>query len=276
MDPDDSVSKDWFSAVWDLVESQNFPDIIILGFEHIQLDAREGEERRWGVLPIEEYNICSNFECVQTLFPRFLGYSVSNIKKWAGGEKLGSQLEFGSVWRNAYRRQFLLDNDIRFSTKIKLNEDSMFNARCCIHAETVVGRMAAYYCYMSRPLGALRTRMDAQRNVAGFIENKLELARERKELVEEIKERGFECSICEMAGSCVMSVLEIIAKCPLMAWGTVKKYIYHETVVQSVKAMPYIGMMKFDMPLWALKHHMALPLFVVANIAKKVGISLNP
>lgn len=274
MDPDDSISSDWFENVITKVKTDK-PDICLFAFDTMYLNDKGETVNKWTTKPIENYNICSNKEAVQKIFPRFLGYSVSNIQRWAAGEQLIGQLEFGAVWRNVYNRKFLLDNDIKFSEEIKLNEDSMFNAYCCLYASRITAVSDSYYYYMCKADGAMRTRTNPSTDIGAFIQNKIALAHERQNLVYRARERGHKFSTSDIAGSCILSVLEIMSKVPLSSWNIVKKYVNDDVVKKSISLMPFVGKVIFDFPLFVLKCHLAYPLFLAIGILKKSGINLH-
>ena len=274
MDPDDYILHNWIDIVTPVIRAE-CPDFAMFGFKNMILDERGNIVTEWTSTPIEDYDIHSNNECMNLLFPRFLGYSVSNIKRWADGEKLPQQLEFGGVWRNIYKRKFLVNNQTYFSDVIKVNEDSMFNARCCLYANRVVARSDAYYCYIRRPSGTLAKGIQVNNNSSSFIDNKMRLVHERRYLICQARKKGYKYSLQDIAGSCVMSALECVIKCPYNSWKIVKKYLDDDTVRESIKEMPFVGVKKFDFPLFALKRHLGYPLFVCVKIIEKCGITIG-
>lgn len=54
------------------------------------------------------------------------------------------------VWRNLYRRQFLVDNNIRFPEELKTIEDGPFNQQAFSMAQRVVSVDIPAYCYRLR------------------------------------------------------------------------------------------------------------------------------
>lgn len=61
------------------------------------------------------------------------------------------------VWRNLYRRKFLIDNDIRFDERLKMVEDAPFNTLAFIKSERFVAVDIPFYCYRFRD-GSLQRR----------------------------------------------------------------------------------------------------------------------
>lgn len=156
--------------------------------------------------------------------------------------------EWGAVWRNVYRRNFLIENNILFNTSIKLNEDGMFNAKCFSYAKSVNTVMEAYYYYTIRQSGALSLNRGAS-----LVSNKLALLEERHKIVQDLNNRGFDISIEAYAGSCVLSALELIIKVPYSSRSKVLDYCKHPFVRKAYKTMPFIRNIKFDIGLCILK-----------------------
>lgn len=94
MDPDDYILHNWIDIVTPVIRAE-CPDFAMFGFKNMILDERGNIVTEWTSTPIEDYDIHSNNECMNLLFPRFLGYSVSNIKRWADGKSFHSNLNLG-------------------------------------------------------------------------------------------------------------------------------------------------------------------------------------
>lgn len=274
IDPDDLFSPDWFTIAFNEIDCIK-ADMVIFGFQSLYLNNDNEITKKQVVMPIKNYDFLSNNECIYKMLPLYLGYSIENIKKWPICGYISGQLEFGSVWRNVYRREFLIQNDITFSPHIRLNEDSMFNARCCMYARRIKSVSSSHYYYLRRDTGALAKGINAQNDFEGFINNKLNLVRERNDIVCSLAEIGYDFSIWNFAGSCVLSVMEIIVKCPLGKWKSVKVYLKNNVVKNAIKITPYIGIKKFDFPLWAIKHKMSFLLWLFIKTLQKIGLKIS-
>lgn len=271
IDPDDYVKKDYFSSIAQFIRRTENPDIIIMGFNQIVKDEKGNSVSRKEIFPLNTYFTNTVMESVKRILPYYLGYSVDNILRWSKEKcSLQSQREWGAVWRNIYRREFLIQNDIFFNTSIHLNEDSMFNARCFSFAEKVRTLNESFYCYTIRPCGALR-----KNRRAALYENKIALLNERTDIVENLRKRGFNYSIKDFAGSNVMSCFELAIKMPFTARRETRKYLSNPIVKDSIKIMPYAGMIKFDLPLFMLKHNLSILLLYVLNAINVMGIKIH-
>ena len=275
VDPDDVVLPQWISYIDDCLNDKEL-DVLILGYKKIY-ESKSGEvSKEETKFPKQQYNISSNKDAVSILLPMYLGYSVDNILRWTDiGEFLPHQLEFGSVWRNVYRREFLEQHEILFNEKIRLNEDSMFNANCMLYLCNAKAEMKAGYCYISRETGALVSQIKGTNKVKPLIENKLALLEERTKITVVAKTLGYEFGIKDFAGSNVMSAIEITSKSSIANWIDVKRYLYHPIVKESVKMMSYTKMFKFNMALFCLKCKLGFVLLAVFNLMRKMGISLS-
>lgn len=147
---------------------------------------KEGE-----VFPQKNYISNSVEETVRTVLPKYIGYSVEDILEWVKSEEaISKRLEWGAVWRNVYRRDFLNKNQIRFNPSIRLNEDSMFNAMCFSRAQKIRTLNKGFYCYTIRPSGAFMKKRDAE-----LVENKTALLKARSNIVNDLNKRGFDFSV---------------------------------------------------------------------------------
>lgn len=270
IDPDDTVKVDYFLTVKEFVASTNV-DVAILGFHQI-IEGADGNIIEEGEFyPQRDYRSDSVRETVTNILPKYLGYSVEDILKWAKStDALSKRLEWGAVWRNVYRRDFLNKNQIRFNPSIRLNEDSMFNAACFSLAENVRTLNQGYYCYTIRPTGAFMKKRDAW-----LVENKTALLNERSRIVGDLKRRSYEFSVKDYAGSNVMSCFELIIKMPFSVRSETKKYIQNSIVKESIKELPFTGRKKVDIPLFMLKCNLGMMLLYAVNCGKRFGIQFQ-
>ena len=126
IDPDDTIKENYFSTIKALMTSTSV-DVAILGFYRIIEDKDGNIVKEGEIFPQKNYISNSVEETVRNVLPKYLGYSVEDILEWVKStEAISKRLEWGAVWRNVYRRDFLNKNQIRFNPSIRLNEDSMF------------------------------------------------------------------------------------------------------------------------------------------------------
>ena len=270
IDPDDTVKGNYFSAIKAFVALTNI-DVAILGFHQIIEDSDGNIMREGEFYPQKDYVSNSVEETVINILPKYLGYSVEDILEWAKStEALSKRLEWGAVWRNVYRRDFLNENQIRFNPLIRLNEDSMFNAVCFSRAKKIRTLNKGFYYYTIRPSGAFMKKRGAE-----LIENKTALLKERSYIVDDLNRRGEDFSVKDYAGSNVMSCFELIIKMPFSVRRETKKYIQNPLVKKSIKDLPFTGRKKVDFPLWVLKCNLETLLIYAVNLGKLFGVEFR-
>lgn len=270
IDPDDTVKENYFSTIKTFMTSINV-DVAILGFYQIVEDKNGNIVKEGEIFSQKNYISNSVEETVRTVLPKYLGYSVEDILKWAKStEAISKRLEWGAVWRNVYRRDFLNKNQIRFNPSIRLNEDSMFNAMCFSRAQKIRTLNKGFYCYTIRPSGAFMKKRDAE-----LVENKTALLEARSNIVNDLNKRGFDFSIKDYAGSNVMSCFELIIKMPFSARRETKKYIRNSIVKESIKVLPFTGRKKVDIPLFALKYDLHVLMIYAVNLGKLFGVQFR-
>lgn len=270
IDPDDTVKENYFSTIKAFMTSTSV-DVAILGFYQIVEDKDENVVKEGEVFPQKNYISNSVEETVRTVLSKYLGYSVEDILEWVNStEAISKRLEWGAVWRNVYRRDFLNKNQIRFNPSIRLNEDSMFNAMCFSRAQKIRTLNKGFYCYTIRPSGAFMKKRDAE-----LVRNKMALLEARSNIVKDLNERGFNFSVKDYAGSNVMSCFELIIKMPFSARRETKKYISNLLVKESIKILPFTGRKKVDIPLLALKCNLQALMIYAVNLGKLFGVQFQ-
>lgn len=270
IDPDDTIKENYFSTIKAFMTSTSV-DVAILGFYQIVEDKDGNVVKEGEVFPQKNYISNSVEETVRTVLPKYLGYSVEDILEWVNStEAISKRLEWGAVWRNVYRRDFLNKNQIRFNPSIRLNEDSMFNAMCFSRAQKIRTLNKGFYCYTIRPSGAFMKKRDAE-----LVGNKMALLEARSNIVKDLNERGFNFSVKDYAGSNVMSCFELIIKMPFSARRETKKYISNLLVKESIKILPFTGRKKVDIPLLALKCNLQALMIYAVNLGKLFGVQFQ-
>ena len=126
MDSDDLYEQNTLSTLDDLLNAVPEPDMVTLcGRDFSEQDIPlTGQLYRPAVIPQGE----SGLEYMQRCF------SLNQIPTVA-------------VWLYLYRRQFLLDHDLRFSESLAVAEDVEFNVNCLSQAKTVFGTDKILYQY---------------------------------------------------------------------------------------------------------------------------------
>ncbi|MDE6541194.1 MAG: glycosyltransferase, partial [Muribaculaceae bacterium] len=95
-DPDDYVLPDYISHPVEAIH-QGGCDMVVFGFW-----ASWGGGRN--ELPIENYDLGTNEQILETFFPRFYGLRIDQFANWLRGGVFLHDRETGQVWRGIYRR----------------------------------------------------------------------------------------------------------------------------------------------------------------------------
>ncbi len=264
MDPDDYVSEGYFKRLDEKLAEK--VDMLILGFIKATEEENGTISETKTVLPMEEYIYNTNRDIVKNIFPKYFGISTQDLKN--GNGSFLPPKEHGGVWRICYNTDFLKINNLRFDSGLKTNEDRLFNSRCLSYAEKVTTISEAYYNYIIRKSGLFKSR-----NKKGMVKNKIYSLQIRADIIKNLNERGYDLGIDSYAGSNVLSVIELINN-SAESYSDMKKYWMDSRVKESVKRVPYIGNVKFDVSLFLLKCHMPWLLFAVIRAMKKIGFNL--
>ena len=271
VDPDDEVDAHLIQKLDEKLSLyEEKPDLIIWGHWSIRLDPSGRETGRQQSLPKKSYELFSNQAVMEELFPRYIGYSEDQVKHWAQYGTFSPEHEWGACWRVAYKRQMLLEHEIRFNEEIVLNEDGMFNANALVYARSAVAIPEALYCYYIRDTGAMK------KGLAGpLIQNKRALFSERKRIVELAQNAGIGVDLGAYAGSVVFGVVEIMSALPARDWPMAAALLRDEHVKACIRHMPYVSSAKFSLPLFLLKNHLSFCLFALIRLLKRLGINVS-
>lgn len=270
VDPDDEVEETLFLDVVSAMEKEN-ADYCVFDF------MITGKQDNVNVLMNSklrhDYNLHSNEEILDVYFPTLYGYSKADVLNWYKGEKINKNKEFGSVWKCAYKRKLLVDNDIRMDERISLNEDSMFNCEYMLYASRMISLRAPLYKYCLRESGAMNQMTHSEK----MIINKAELLRKRFEISKKYKEITGKDAEELYIGSCVFSIIEMLA-IDTHDKFYLKKIIeyYRDPIVQNaIKTFPLGGGMKVRIPVLMLRAHMFNTLRLSIKLLKMIGIKVS-
>lgn len=271
VDPDDEIDANLISTLDKKISSYGKePDLIIYGHWSINIDSLNHEVERCLVLPCRQYELFSNREVMEEIFPRYIGYSVKQVQHWAIYGTFEPKHEWGACWRVAYRRSLLIEHCVFFNEHVFLNEDSMFNANVLVYARSVVTIPEALYYYYIRNTGSMKKAL-----AGSLIENKKELFLERKRIVELVQNSGIDMDVEVYCGSVIFGIIEIMNSSSLRNWEKVSSLLRNQHVKRGIHHMPYVRNMKFSLCLFFLKNHLPFCLFVLIQLLKRLGIRIS-
>lgn len=142
VDADDTVEPDFFAHPLAALEKTG-ADFCIFEYEQAPLK--------------RDYNLEGNAAIREALLPAFLGYSFDDVRRWNAGGDLAEMREPGSIWRAAFRRDFIERHSIRFDENIFIYEDAPFFSECALYARKVVSLREKLYNYLPNPNGIVAT-----------------------------------------------------------------------------------------------------------------------
>ena len=240
------------------------------GFWRINVDSLENVIDKTLCLPCKEYRLFSNEEIMSEIFPRYIGISIEQVNYWAINSTFEPKHEWGSCWRVAYKRQFLIDNDIRFNEHIILNEDSMFNANALVYASSIVTINEGLYNYYIRKSGSMKKALSNS-----LVDNKYALFLERKRIVELIHNSKINYGFEVYAGSIVFGIIEMMSSANFREWKKISNILKDKHIKECIKKMPYVKNKKFSFSLFFIKNHMPFLLFIILFVLKKFGVNIK-
>ena len=271
VDPDDEVDASLIDRLDKKISSyQNKPDLVIWGHWSINVDSSNRETARYQVLPNRQYELFSNKEVMDELFPRYIGYSVEQVQHWASHGSFEPKHEWGACWRVAYKRTLLVENRIYFNERIRLKEDSMFNENALVYTNSVVTIPEALYYYYIRNTGSMKKVLSGP-----LIENKKELFLERKRIVSLIQNPEIKADLSIYVGSIIFGIIEIMTSVSLREWCKISDLLCDSHVKQCIRYMPYVSNVKFSICLFLLKNHLSLFLFTLIQMLKRLNIKIS-
>lgn len=140
IDADDTVKPDFFKRLLSVLESED-SDFVISSFDYAPLK--------------RDYNLTGNDSIRKALLPAFFGYSFEDVRRWNEGGNIYALREHGSVWRCAFRRDFIEKHHVRFDEALRFYEDSPFIAECACYAEKVSSIPDILYEYVPGAHGVM-------------------------------------------------------------------------------------------------------------------------
>lgn len=135
----------------------------------------------------------------------YFSHSKSLLSLKVSGEKyleisLAENLAPAPVWLNAYRREFLIDNDLKFKVGI-LHEDEQFMPRVFLGANSVIYTGINFYRYVIRE-DSITTKKDKRRNSRDIYSTCVEL----EEIYQGVKNHRLKRLLCDRLATLWLTV----------------------------------------------------------------------
>lgn len=268
LDPDDWINPNTLKENFDLCEENNC-DAIQFGYQAID----EKGKPTWTSNGNKRQGIYYQNEIIQTLLPRFIGYSQSDISYY-GTSHFNQKSEMCSVWRFLYKREIIVKHNIIFPKGMKLGEDKIFNCHFLLYAQKIFIHNQKYYYYEIKSNGLMASSLQ---NPQSLLKNKLDGITERRRL-QELSINIKKIDLFPMyAGSLFLSTLELAVKNSVTIKG--KKifltYAKQKDVQKAISIIPVQGNLKIKLLLYLLKYKLYSLTFILFYIARKCKIKMN-
>ena len=155
--------------------------------------------------PLFEKEIYQGEEIITKMIPQFVGLSYDNVNEWLQGKKDALYVENPALWRIMVSRKVIVDNDLKFDTRLKVGEDTVFISEYLSCAKKVLVDFNSYYYLVTRQTSTIFV---YERKSMQKLQGKINLLDGRLDLTDRIKKRtGFDISDT-WAGTVVMSAVE--------------------------------------------------------------------
>lgn len=268
LDPDDWINPNTLKENFDLCEENNC-DAIQFGYQAINEDGKPA----WSSNGNKRQGIYNQNEIIQTLLPRFIGYSQSDINYY-GTPLFNQKSEMCSVWRFFYKREVISKYNILFPKGVKLIEDKIFNCHFFLYAKKIFIHNQKYYYYEIKSNGLMTSSLQ---NPQSLLKDKLDGISERRRL-QELSININKIDLFPMyAGSLFLSALELAVKNS----GTIKgekiflTYAKQKDVQKAISIIPVQGNLKIKLLLYLLKYKLYSLTFILFYIARKCKVKMN-
>lgn len=264
-DPDDYLCPNALSILFEKVKATNC-DCVQFGFKVVGENGQEVNGKNGN----KEAGVYDRKKIFEVIFPRYIGYSVSDIKKY-GTKDFYANYEMCSVWRFLYKSSVIKKYKIRFPKQIHLGEDTMFNCMYFYYADAICVINDILYTYYSKNSGGL---LSSLKKTETLIQNKIACVFERN-LIRGLFQEKYNVDIFPMyAGSLFLSAVELSVKCScstkLMS-GFIN-YVHLDDVQSAIDMIPLEGGHKVRILLWLFKKRLFKLTYFLMFIANKLGI----
>lgn len=267
-DPDDYLVPDALSILFKKAKETNC-DCVQFGFKVMRENGQEINGKNGN----KEVGIYDRKKIFEIIFPRYIGYSVNDIKKY-GTKDFYENYEMCSVWRFLYKSSVIQEHNIRFSKQIHLGEDTMFNCEYFYYADTIYVINDVLYIYFQKNSGGL---LSSLKKIDTLPQNKIAGVLERNRIRGLFKEK-YNIDIFPMyAGSLFLSAVELSIKCScsIKSMSSFINYTHLDDVKSAIDIIPLQGLLKVRILLWLFKKRLFKLTCFLMFIANKLGIKLS-
>lgn len=199
-DGDDFMEPETCEELYELAIEQNV-DSVVYGYYRYE-DGKVIETCH----PLFDKTLYENEEILDKMVPQFVGLSYDNINAWLRHEDNALYVENPALWRIMVSRKIIVDNDIKFDTRLKVGEDTVFISEYLSCAKRCYVEQKCYYYLVTRQTSTIFV---YERKAMQKLEGKLNLLDGRQDLTDRIMHRTGRDITYAWAGTVVMSAVEV-------------------------------------------------------------------
>ena len=156
--------------------------------------------------PLFDKEIYEGEEILEKMVPQFIGLSYENINAWLRQEDNALYVENPALWRIMVSRHIIEDYKIRFDTRLKVGEDTVFISEYLSCAQRCLVQQKCYYYLVTRQTSTIFV---YERKAMQKLQGKMNLLDGRQDLTDRIKVRTGKDITYTWAGTVVMSAIEV-------------------------------------------------------------------
>lgn len=198
-DGDDFMEPETCAELYRLAKDKNV-DSVVYGYYRYE-DGRAVET----CFPLFDKELYEGGEIVDRMVPQFVGLSYDNINAWLRNEENALYVENPALWRIMVSRQIIVDHGLRFDTRLKVGEDTVFISEYLSCAKRVYVQQKCYYYLVTRQTSTIFV---YERKAMQKLQGKKNLLDGRSDLTERIRRRTGKDITRAWAGTVVMSAVE--------------------------------------------------------------------
>lgn len=199
-DGDDFAEPETCSELLDIMQKEQV-DSVVYGY-YRYADGKVTET----CLPYFDKALYEGEEILQKMVPQFVGLSYDKINAWLRGEDHALYVENPALWRIMVSRKIIEENKLRFDSRLKVGEDTVFISEYLSCAKRVYVQQKCYYYLVTRETSTIFV---YEKNIMQKYQGKVNLLDGREDLTKRIKERKGVDITDTWAGIAMMSAIQI-------------------------------------------------------------------
>lgn len=199
-DGDDFMEPETCEELYNIA-IENKVDSVVYGYYRY-----ENNEVIEKCLPKFEKNIYEGSEILEKMTPQFVGLSYEKINAWLGNENGALYVENPALWRIMVSRQIIVENNLRFDTRLKVGEDTVFISEYLSCAKRCYVQQKCYYYLVTRQTSTIFV---YERKAMQKLQGKINLLSGRADMTGRIMKRTGKDITKTWAGTVVMSAVEV-------------------------------------------------------------------